>query len=51
MIGLRNVLVHAYSRVDPPLEVWAVVDQDIPPALEEEVVALLSLLGGTEGAG
>ncbi|WP_244987619.1 HepT-like ribonuclease domain-containing protein [Methanoculleus chikugoensis] len=49
MIGLRNVLVHAYSRVDP-LEVWAVVDQDIP-ALEEEVVALLSLLGGTEGAG
>ena len=49
LIGLRNILVHAYFRVDPE-EVWAVVDRDIP-ALEEEVVALLSLLGGTEDAG
>ncbi|MFA7199756.1 MAG: HepT-like ribonuclease domain-containing protein [Methanoculleus sp.] len=49
VIGLRNILVHAYFRVDPE-EVWAVVDRDIP-ALEEEVVALLSLLGGTEDAG
>ncbi|WP_301678052.1 HepT-like ribonuclease domain-containing protein [Methanoculleus methanifontis] len=49
MIGLRNILVHAYFRVDP-LEVWAVVDHDIP-ALGEEVAALLSLLGGTGGAG
>jgi uncharacterized protein with HEPN domain len=35
--------------VDPE-EVWAVVDHDIP-ALRAEVVALLSLLGGTEDAG
>jgi len=27
--GLRNVLVHAYFRVGP-LEVWVVVDRDIP---------------------
>ncbi|WP_231476662.1 hypothetical protein [Methanoculleus sp. MH98A] len=33
-----------------PEEVWAVVDHDIP-ALRAEVVALLSLLGGTGGAG
>ncbi|WP_292727813.1 DUF86 domain-containing protein [Methanoculleus sp.] len=49
VIGLRNILVHAYFRVDPD-EVWAVVDHDIP-ALRAEVVALLSLLGGTEDAG
>lgn len=48
VIGLRNVLIHAYFRVDPK-EVWAVVDHDVP-ALREEVVALLSLLGGTEDA-
>ncbi len=49
VIGLRNVLVHAYFRVDPD-EIWVVVDRDIP-ALREEVVALLSTLPGTEGAG
>jgi len=49
VIGLRNVLVHAYFRVDPE-EVWAVVNRDIP-ALREEVAMLLSLLGGTDGAG
>jgi uncharacterized protein with HEPN domain len=49
IIGLRNVLVHAYFRVDPD-EVWAVVDRDIP-ALREEVVTLLSALTGTEGSG
>jgi Uncharacterized conserved protein len=49
VIGLRNILVHAYFRVDPE-EVWAVVDHDIP-ALRAEVVALLSLLGGTGDAG
>lgn len=49
IIGLRNVLVHAYFRVDPD-EVWVVVDRDIP-ALREEVVTLLSALTGTEGSG
>jgi uncharacterized protein with HEPN domain len=49
VVGLRNVLVHAYFRVDPN-EVWAVVDHDIP-ILKEEVVALLSALPGTEGSG
>ncbi|KLK87979.1 nucleotidyltransferase [Methanoculleus sediminis] len=49
VIGLRNILVHAYFRVDPE-EVWAVVDHDIP-AIRAEVVALLSLLGGTGDAG
>ncbi len=48
VIGLRNVLVHAYFRVDPD-EIWVVVDRDIP-ALREEVVALLSTLPGTEDA-
>ena len=49
VIGLRNILVHAYFRVDPG-EIWVVVDRDIP-ALREEVAMLLSLLGGTDGAG
>ena len=48
VIGLWNVLVHAYFRVDPD-EIWVVVDRDIP-ALREEVVALLSTLPGTEDA-
>ncbi len=48
MIGLRNVLVHAYFRVDPD-EIWVVVDRDIP-APREEVVALLSTLLGAEDA-
>jgi uncharacterized protein with HEPN domain len=46
VIGLRNVLVHAYFRVDPD-EIWAVVDRDIP-ALKGEIMALLS---GTEDPG
>jgi uncharacterized protein with HEPN domain len=29
VIGLRNILVHAYFRVDPD-ELWAVVEKDIP---------------------
>ena len=49
VIGLWNVLVHAYFRVDSD-EIWVVVDRDIP-ALREEVVALLSTLPGTEDAG
>ena len=49
VIGLRNILVHAYFRVDPD-EIWVVVDHDIP-ALREEVVALLSAFTDTEGAG
>lgn len=48
VIGLRNILVHAYFRVDPD-EIWAVVDHDIP-ALREEVVRLLATLPGAEGA-
>ncbi len=44
--GLRNVLVHAYFRVDPE-EVWAVVNRDIP-ALRKAIVALLSDTEGTE---
>ncbi|MCT8338353.1 DUF86 domain-containing protein [Methanoculleus sp. Afa-1] len=48
VIGLRNILVHAYFRVDPD-EIWVVVDHDIP-ALREEVVRLLTTLPGAEGA-
>ncbi|MDD3856700.1 MAG: DUF86 domain-containing protein [Methanoculleus sp.] len=48
VIGLRNILVHAYFRVDPD-EIWVVVDRDIP-ALREEVVTLLSTLPGAEDA-
>lgn len=29
IIGLRNILVHAYFRVDPD-ELWVVVEKDIP---------------------
>jgi len=38
VIGLRNILVYAYFRVDPD-EIWGVVDRDIP-ALREEIVTL-----------
>lgn len=48
IIGLRNILIHAYFRVDPD-EIWVVVDRDIP-ALKEEVVRLLSTLSGAEDA-
>lgn len=44
--GLRNVLVHAYFRVDPE-EVWAVVNRDIP-ALRKAIVVLLADTEGTE---
>lgn len=29
IVGLRNILVHAYFRVDPE-ELWVVVERDIP---------------------
>jgi len=48
VIGLRNILVHAYFRVDPD-EIWVVVDHDIPE-LREEVVRLLATLPGAEDA-
>jgi uncharacterized protein with HEPN domain len=34
MVGLRNVLVHRYREVDF-LELWTIVNRDLPPIAEE----------------
>ncbi|WP_292395917.1 DUF86 domain-containing protein [Methanoculleus sp. UBA303] len=49
VVGLRNVLVHAYFRVDLD-ELWVVVDRDIP-VFKEEITTLLSALTDKEGSG
>jgi len=49
IVGLRDILIHAYFRVDLD-EVWAVVVRDIP-ALKEEMKTLLSTHPDMEGSG
>jgi uncharacterized protein with HEPN domain len=39
IIAMRNILVHAYFKVDPD-EVWAVIQKDIP-ALENKIRKIL----------
>ncbi len=40
IIGLRNLIVHAYDSVDDEL-IWAIIQKDIP-ILKEEIKAYLS---------
>lgn len=49
IVGLRDILVHAYFRVDLD-EVWVVIDRDIP-ALKEELTTLLPMLTDTNSSG
>jgi uncharacterized protein with HEPN domain len=34
VVGLRNVLIHAYDGVDP-LEVWLVIEKELPKLKSE----------------
>lgn len=43
IIGLRNILVHHYFAIDAK-EIWAVIEQDIPP-LREAVNRILKEMG------
>jgi len=44
IIGMRNILVHEYFRIDPET-VWAAVELHLPP-LEKRVRAILAELEG-----
>jgi uncharacterized protein with HEPN domain len=44
IIGMRNILVHEYFRIDPGT-VWTAVEIQLPP-LEERVRAILAELEG-----
>lgn len=44
MIALRNILVHAYAKVDHRV-LWNIVERDLP-ALRREVDALLGVGAG-----
>ncbi|MCA1751214.1 MAG: DUF86 domain-containing protein [Flavobacteriales bacterium] len=39
IIGLRNIISHAYDSVEPEL-IWAIIQRDIP-ALSKEVQTML----------
>ena len=43
VIGFRNMLIHAYDRIDAAV-VWRVVEHDLPP-LRGAVAALLAEVG------
>ncbi len=43
MIGMRNIIVHAYFRVSEP-DIWRVVTQRVPPLTSQ----LESLLGSAD---
>ncbi|MCB0759992.1 MAG: DUF86 domain-containing protein [Flavobacteriales bacterium] len=42
IIGLRNIIAHAYDSVEPEL-IWAIIQRDIP-RLQEEIVTLKNTL-------
>jgi uncharacterized protein with HEPN domain len=43
IVGMRNILVHAYFGIDVEL-VWQVVERDLP-ALKEQVIGMLADMG------